>query len=806
MSLAERLGSRKGFIRDVRYLGNGKPGYQKHIQRYNHTQKALNKKKYQSPSQTLNFEPVPTITAKSNFSNTIYEEYIERVREYKDVYGNSSDLADIESNIKNLREIERLQHEVNSNNFVKGSKYTKKIDEYRKIYETNIEDKLQKFEERHVIKPLPSIPDNISDSLNLEPQNIRESQQKLLERLHKNRLNKRLKDVERSLSDFDVPEVTSELQETTDTLEPILTQEVEPKKAPNKVKYIKKEEQLSEMAKELQRRLREEREIQLRREQQLKLDFEKRMEEERKLKIQREMEIKKELELEAKRKEEERIRQEVEKQKQIELERKRQKQKQLEIELEKQLHKEELLRKKIEIELRKEIEEQQRQEREERERREIEERKIKEEKDKIRREIEIKVEIEQRRKLAEEKKELIRLEIQKKIQREQEEQLRIQLEEELRSELKSKKKKNKLRKKSQSQFKKEWEEKLRQDEIEKLKLQKELQLKKDEARKIEEQRKINIQKLRKQAIQRKKELVHEKKTLYMTSLTDEPQTTENAEVQPENSNSESESVSVNTGTIFAPFGVQEKLVLSEPESEHKLEPELGNNGFDTDSTISANSDRDEPESEPESEPEIESNEQTQHIPIFLEEPSEQTQQIKAKKQQRKSELKKILDKHSNSWKHNKSDPTNSFRTPTVQNEPCVHKTGKSNFWTKEQLSRLSKVPEYKKHVNIPSSNSTSKPSVTMKVIDKTHETKNFSGETKQEKFSDDSGSSNETLSTSLKDDFEPSPENELSQHYMDKNNITNDKYKALINQTDVDAILKNKKKIINMRNLYLTSK
>ena len=217
MSLAERLGSRKGFIRDVSYIGNGKLGYKKHIQRYNYTQKALNKKR--SRPAALNLEPIPTSTTrasqKSNTGNTIYLEYIERVREYKDVYGNIEDIKEIETVIQNLRKIERLQHEVNSNIFVNGSKYTKKIEEYRKIYETNIEDKLQKFEEQHVIKPLSPKPENIVDSMNIEPQNMRDSQQKLLERLHNNMINKRLKSVEKSLSEFYISDISTASDEKT---------------------------------------------------------------------------------------------------------------------------------------------------------------------------------------------------------------------------------------------------------------------------------------------------------------------------------------------------------------------------------------------------------------------------------------------------------------------------------------------------------------------------------------------------------------------------------------------------------------
>ena len=54
MSLAERLGSIRGFNRDVKYIGNGKPGYQRHLSRYANTQKVFSRNQKQNKKPTIN--------------------------------------------------------------------------------------------------------------------------------------------------------------------------------------------------------------------------------------------------------------------------------------------------------------------------------------------------------------------------------------------------------------------------------------------------------------------------------------------------------------------------------------------------------------------------------------------------------------------------------------------------------------------------------------------------------------------------------------------------------------------------------
>jgi hypothetical protein len=287
MSLAERLGSRRGFNRDVQYIGNGKPGYQRHISQYANTQKVVSRNQNQSKKPTIN-----VTNSLSEVEIAACKKYLNTVKEYRDVYGSLKELDDIEVEIKNLYEIEKLSIEINNNHFIDSAKYTSKINEYRGIYEDTINKKFKMLEEKY--------------SLNSKTPAIN-TKAKLLT-LYDIRINQKLKNFEKSLSLISKTSALGGVKDVNNlNILNTLTSDNISKKSEEVNKNINGRFNLSE---ELQKRLDEERHILEEREKQLKLKFEKLIDDERKHNIKKEFEIKMELELKAQQ-EEDRIKKEI---------------------------------------------------------------------------------------------------------------------------------------------------------------------------------------------------------------------------------------------------------------------------------------------------------------------------------------------------------------------------------------------------------------------------------------------------------------------------------------------------------------
>ena len=154
----DKLGSRKVFIKDVKYIGNGKAGYNKYITMYDDTQRALTKKPIKSnkpiklnkpiinnlPKKEINLPKTETYGEINN--NSIYDEFTKIITKYKNKYGNLEELEDITVDIQKLKGVKKIQNNDNS------SYDLKYINNYGKKCEKNIETKIQHFENKYNLK------------------------------------------------------------------------------------------------------------------------------------------------------------------------------------------------------------------------------------------------------------------------------------------------------------------------------------------------------------------------------------------------------------------------------------------------------------------------------------------------------------------------------------------------------------------------------------------------------------------------------------------------------------------------------
>jgi hypothetical protein len=193
MSITEKFGSRKGFIKDVKNIGNGKFGYNKYITMYTNTQRSIAKKRLSKPSkqninnllqtkpEILNKElvsknsdafkdKVVEVSASNGFAvrsdKSVYDKYFKILTEYKKKYGNLKELDELTIDIYKLKCIKKIQDDINNNNNSSYDlKYINKMNTYGKKCENKTETNFQNFKNKYILKKEEKVTNHIENLL-----------------------------------------------------------------------------------------------------------------------------------------------------------------------------------------------------------------------------------------------------------------------------------------------------------------------------------------------------------------------------------------------------------------------------------------------------------------------------------------------------------------------------------------------------------------------------------------------------------------------------------------------------------------